>query len=300
MTVSFTALILAGGIRRSELSAQLGRPVLCLPVTRTQTVLDAWLAALANIGDCQSIRIVVSEQDDATQIRHSLEDVAESRPGIEHVQVIVEPARWRGTGGTIQDVVADVSERELFLMVEGSCLPPPWLERLFEPLGADGICSIGIGDESEPAGVYAFKGEVLTLFPSVGYFDVKEQLLPMLYEGGRGARAVKVADHVTRLRERMGYLDAVSRMSGQQMVNDARDEARRRVSTSAVVSATSLVEADVVIEDDAIVHDSVVMTGAVIRAGAVVKRSVVGSNVEITARRIVNETVESGPAGPRR
>ncbi len=301
MTPSFTSIILAGGIRRPQLSAQLGMPVLCLPVSRADTVLSAWLRSLSAAGDCQSVRIVVSDENDARQIRQHLDELSVSQTERADVQVILEPAKWRGTGGTLQDVVADVDEGELLLMVEGSCLPPVSLDLLFEPLASKGICTVGIGDHSEPAGAYAFKREVLSLFPSVGYFDVKEQLLPKLYDHGRGARAVKVTDHVVRLRGRVGYLEAVSRVAGQgQMVGDGCDRDWSRVSSSAMVSATSLIGADVVIEDGAVIHDSVVMTGSVVRSGAIVRRSVVGSNAEIRARRILTETVEPGGSGARR
>lgn len=289
---SVTAILLAGGLRASPLGRKLGIPALCLPLGGGHTLLSDWLDALSKAGDCHAVRIVVSDEDDAKAIDKTLGEVNRpDLPGMD-VRVTLEPARWRGTGGTIRDVVEQMERGEVVLLVEASCLPPTQLNLLLESLEGH-MAMVGVGG-SEPAGVYVLKREAFDLVPRVGFFDIKEQLFPALYKQGSSVGAIKLADHAIRLRTRGGYLQAVAARHYPHVEAAVRlhDRVTCKIAPSARIEGVSLIGKGAVIEEGALVRDSVVLEGVVIGRGAVVTRSVIGVDVEIGAGRFITDAIE--------
>jgi UDP-N-acetylglucosamine 2-epimerase (non-hydrolysing) len=296
----FTAIILAGGLRPSPLSRELGMPALCLPLGGASTLLSSWLDAFIEAGDCHNVRIVVSDEEDSQAINGALAAIERPEVRAVDVRVMVEPARWRGTGGIIRDVVDHMPPGEVVLLAEAGCLPPPDLHRLLESL--DGrSAAVGV-DGLEPAGVYALRRQAFELVPRVGFFDIKEQLLPALYKQGTGAHAVRLGGQTIRVRTRGGYLQAVSTRVSSQAEAAARlsDMLAGRISRAARIEGACVVGRSVVIEERAVVHDSVILDGAVVRRGAVVSRSVIGAGAEVADGRIVIDSVEPSRSGALR
>src|SRR5690606_10513406 len=101
------------------------------------------------------------------------------------VRIVAEPAAWRGAAGILRDVIDSVPEDGLVLVCEGKRLPPatfaPLLEAFWsaeEHAGVVGVCGV-----DEPAGVYLFDRQILSLIPRIGYVDMKEQFLPAACRG---------------------------------------------------------------------------------------------------------------------
>ncbi|MCH8315016.1 MAG: hypothetical protein IIA64_03495 [Planctomycetes bacterium] len=198
---------------------------------------------------------------------------------------MIERASWRGSAGLLRDVVGSIGDNEIVVAVEAHCLPPPSLEPLLHALNGEVQAVVGAGAEDEPAGVYAFRHAALNSVRPIGYVDLKEQLLPALYSQGTPVRLVRIGEHVIRLRDQIGYLDAVSTslngMGPATMVSRRSSEAM--IARSARIVSGSIVESDAVIEAQAIIHGSIVLSGAVVESGAIVSRSIVGPGAVVPA-----------------
>ena len=289
---SVDVLMLAGALHPSPLRRQLGMPPLCLPLGDGQTLLTAWLDTLRDGVAGADIQIAVNTKQDAEAIR-SLVEIA----GIEGApRVVREPASWRGTGGIIRDLCPDGSGRAL-LVVEANCLPPASLQSLVGTLDDQTQGVVGTTADDEPTGLYLFEPATLEVIPRIGYFDLKEQLLPALNTSGSRIRAVRVTDRVFRLRDRSSYLQAVRAFAEWRGSTDEfRVSPQATVAASARIFGDSIIEAEVIVEADAVVHDSVLLSGATVERGAVVSRSIVGRGVRIPAAGSILDLVagESG------
>ena len=287
MEQSFVVIMLAGALQPCPLQQQLPIPLLCLPIGRRGSLLDAWLATIGRSGKCRRVEIVVSTEDDVRALR-GMAAANRVRYGSHPptITVTVERASWRGSAGLLRDVAGSIGDNEIVVAVEAHCLPPPSLEPLLHALNGEVKAVVGAGADDEPAGVYAFRHAALNSVRPIGYVDLKEQLLPALYSQGTPVRLVRIAEHVIRLRDQIGYLDAVSAslngMGQATMVSRRSSEAM--IARSARIVSGSIVERGAVIEDQAIIHGSIVLNGAVVESGAIVSRSIVGPRAVVPAR----------------
>jgi len=289
----FSALLLAGGLQPSPLREALRLPALCLPLTRDETLLDRWISLLTQTVGCQRIVIVVSTATDRDAIEATLADrSAYGLSGAESVEVRIDPRRFRGPSGLARDLVDDLGLKpaDHMLIVEAACMPPPTLAPMFDACD-DGIAGvIGSSTKLEPAGVYLFTRTTLEQIPKIGFHDLKEQTLPMLYEAGQRCRAAQVVLRVRRIRDRISYLTVVEE-ERQRAERAPHDGVIAQLSPSARISGTCLVCDDVIVEDGAVLHESVVLRGAVIGGGAVISRSVIGPGVRVAARSVIRGEV---------
>ena len=180
----------------------------------------------------------------------------------------------------------------MLVAVEAACLPPSSLTPLLASIatGSEGV--VGIGSHFDPAGVYGFRRSALKHVPAVGYFDLKEQLLPEMYTRNASVHAVRVTENVIRLRDREGYLQAISWLVGSEDNGESRHcSSVTTIAPSVRFVGTCLIDANAKLEDGAIVRDSVVLDGAVVGIGAVVNRSVIGSGAVIAAGHVVTNAV---------
>ena len=286
MEHSFTVIMLAGALQPCPLQQQLSIPLLCLPIGRRGSLLDAWLATIGRSGRCRHVEVIVSTEDDVQALKGLAANRVRTGPPLPTIAVTVERASWRGSAGLLRDVVNSIGDNEIVVAVEAHCLPPPSLEPLFYALNGEVKAVVGAGADDEPAGVYAFRRVALNSVRPIGYVDLKEQLLPSLYSQGTPVRLVRISEQVIRLRDQVGYLDAVSAslngMGSATMVSRRSSEAM--IARSARIVSGSIVERGAVIEDQAIIHGSIVLNGAVVESGALVSRSIVGPGAVVPAR----------------
>ncbi len=286
MDQSFVVIMLAGALQPCPLQQQLPIPLLCLPIGRRGSLLDAWLATIGRSGRCRRVEIIVSTEDDVQALRGLAANRVRTGPRLPTIAVTVERASWRGSAGLLRDVVGSIGDNEIVVAVEAHCLPPPSLEPMLHALNGEVEAVVGAGADDEPAGVYAFRHAALNSVRPIGYVDLKEQLLPALYSQGTPVRLVRIGEHVIRLRDQIGYLDAVSAslngMGPATLVSRRSSEAM--IARSARIVGGSIVERGAVIEDQAIIHGSIVLNEAVVESGAIVSRSVVGPGAVLPAR----------------
>ena len=298
---SIRAVLLAGRIRAAHRLDSLEVHMLSLPMGRQGSLLDSWLAVLAGLPNLREVQVIVNSEAEAESIRASMSESHLQSPTVP-VQVIAEPASWRGAAGIIRDVTTGLGPDDLVLVCEAKRLPPPSLQPLLEAnfsrpnvSGVVGLCA-----SNDPAGVYLFGSPALQLIPRIGYFDLKEQFLPAIVEAGRRIVTAPLGDSAMRINDLESYLAAVrATMLGPacgppcaSAASLIRSSAHASISSSASLDGCCIVEAGAVIEDGAVVHDCVVLWGATIGGGTVISRSVVGPLASIEPRsRIVRELI---------
>lgn len=307
-TRTLAAVILAGRLRQAPLQESLNLHLLCLPIGRGGTLLEAWLAILRAVPELREIRVVVNTVEDAAAVRAVVPREFRGPTARPSIEVMAEPRSWRGAGGIVRDVTEGLPDDAVVLVCEGTRLPPQSIEPLLAAMSATGddapAGTVGVTGDDAPAGVYAFRRKALNLAPRVGYYDLKEQFLPAMAEENLQVVIARLGDETYRLRDLDSYLTAVrsslergqtpaaghTLMSGDRP-SALRVSARASVSGSAVLDGFCIIEPGAVIEDGAVVHDSVVLWGATVGGGAVVSRSVIGPLASVDPRTRVIRTI---------
>lgn len=307
-TRTLSAVILAGRLRQAPLQESLNLHLLCLPVGRSGTLLEAWLAILRAVPELQQIRVVVNTAEDATAVRAVLPRELRGPTARPAIEVMAEPRSWRGAGGIVCDVIDGLPDDAIVIVCEGTRLPPESIDPLLSAMAVSGETAptgaVGVTGDDAPAGVYAFRRKALKLVPRVGYYDLKEQFLPAMAEENQQVVVARLGDQTYRLRDLESYLSAVrsSLERGQpassghvlgagDVPSALRVSARASVSGSAVLDGFCIIEPGAVIEDGAVVHDSVVLWGATVGGGSVVSRSVIGPLASVDPRSRVIRTI---------
>ncbi len=294
-----SSIMLAGTILPTPFQEALGVPMLCLPIGRTGSMLDAWRRVLGQLDRNQNVRLVVKSPAELKQVSALVKSQSGHTDG-PAIDVIREPGAWRGVAGLLHDLTRDRQTTEIVVVCEAHCHPPRSLQPMLEAMSDDTIGVVGITERGEPAGVYAFRIEAFDGVSRIGYCDLKEQLLPILNERGLKVIAQPVSERVQRLRDLDSYLAAVRaslRIKGETESFTRRVAALADVSPSATLDGFCVIEPGATIEDGAVIHDSVVLSGAVVGGGAVVSRSVVGPRVRVKPRSQVVHDVLPSPRG---
>jgi hypothetical protein len=272
-------LVLAGGLpglRAVPLARALGVSVALLPIDERQTVLHRWLQVLSAIPAVS--RPVVLLTDDGE--RDLFEHVLQSNTAL--LWSGGQDSLHRGSAGIVADAfsscfTAKGIEVSGVVVVESSRWPFTGFGRSFELLpnpcarfGEDPW--VGITSAGEPLGVAYLPARSVAMIPSIGYFDLKEQLLPLLHREGSGALPLRIEAQARDCRTRASYLESIRQELGGR---GPRIAATARCAASARVEGASIICAGAEVADGALVLDSVVLPGAVVGARCVVARSVV-------------------------
>jgi len=297
MKRSIYAILLAGRLRPSPLVELLETPVICLPVGRRGSLLDAWMDVLHKLPALEQVQVVVNTVSEVQAVE-AMAGIGSAYEALDDsVHVIAEPAPWRGAAGIVRDVATDLPDDALVLICEAKRLPPCTLEPMLDiPFDGEGAVSgmVGICGSDMPLGVYIFNRNALNIIPEIGYFDLKEQLLPALRRAGQRVGAVRIGQGVWRLNDLDSYLECVRQSFA---LSDSGGECHTRIAASACVAPTAslvghcIVEPGAVIADGAVIHDSVVLWGAMVGESALVTRSVVGSLATVEPHAQVNHTI---------
>jgi hypothetical protein len=271
--------MLAGALHPPPLRQQLGMPVVCLPLGVCGKLLTAWTDALGEALDAPIVQIAVNSEEDAQTLRTTIDEQGVNGSA----RVVAEPASWRGTGGLIRDLCRDDPDRGI-MVVEAHCLPPASLDGLLQALDDSTHGVVATTDDEEPAGLYVFDQTALKPIPAIGYFDLKEQLLPALNRRGCQIRAVRITDRVFRIRDRASYLQAIRAIAERHGEGSGLWRSPEAdIAPSARIAGHCIVEQQVVVKEGAVVHDSVLLSGAIVEEKAVVSRSVVAPGVRVAA-----------------
>lgn len=288
----FVVILLAGGLRTSDLHQSLGFPVPGLPLEPRRTVLQAWIDVLRadhRLLDA-SLVLTCSSEGDREWFSAEVRRMTNAGP----IEVMLDRRPHRGVGGLVADTISERDPDLDVMVVEVTTLPPPSVSNAIDALRDASALVVGASLDDRPAGVVVLKRRVLEIVPRIGYLDLKEQFIPQAV--ARGFRAVPacVTSTAVRLSDRRNYLRAVRIWQERGPTS----EAERRLP---FVSAGSSVVCDgAVVHERAVIRDSVVLPGAVIASGAVVARSVVGPLIRIPENTIVVDGVVADPSLARR
>jgi N-acetylglucosaminyldiphosphoundecaprenol N-acetyl-beta-D-mannosaminyltransferase len=264
-------VLLGGSVRPSPLAQATGRSVLDLPLERSTTLINFWLAQAKDIAELAGldpgrlpVRVMVSQ--------NSPEPESAEERFFGTFRIERDRSEYRGTGGVLRDVGSEYDDDDLILVANAAQI-------LLDPLAAvaaaldrkGGDVGLVSHDDGTPSGIMLLSCKALRLAPVTGFADMKEQVLPLI--------ASRFDVRVLRRRRPTGlpvrtledYIQALRfhhlRRAGKPVMNDPLAEDWS--------AAFSLVEAGATVDPTARVHDSVVLSGSAVEPGAVLVRSVV-------------------------
>ncbi|MEQ8770543.1 MAG: hypothetical protein RIB60_08550 [Phycisphaerales bacterium] len=254
--------------------------MLDLSIAPGETVLEQWLRVLSGVS--APIRVVHGPQIPAPAVPASRSEM---------IETIRERDAYRGPAGAIRDVTGDLHPDAWALVIEATRYYSGSIDAVLAAISRDDVdVLVTCNADRTPAGVYAMRRSVLDHVASVGYVDLKEQLLARARAAGDRVRVVEQPDGVSfPLRTRAELLRAAS-MSGGERGTDRHGSAR-------VLTGerwASVVAADASIDASAVIVESVVMPGARVEANTVVARSIVCPGAHVAADSVVlDQTVRA-------
>jgi hypothetical protein len=275
-------VLLAASLRPTPLTAAIGRSVLDLPVERDRTLLDLWSehvrSLAASLGTAQ-LPLRILRDGDTPAARPSAGAGAA-------VSVEVDPAEYRGTAGVLRDVTGGYDDADRVLVVNAAqYLVEPLRETavLLETVGGGGGVSMVAHEDGTPSGAMLVTCGCLRLVPSVGFFDMKEQALPLIakhYPVRVVSRRELVSKPIRSLSEYIGVLRWHHlTQRADPLPDDPFREDWRPVFT--------IVEDGSEVDARATVQDSVVLRGGRVERGAIVVRSLVAPGATVRRGEIV-------------
>jgi len=122
-----------------------------------------------------------------------------------------------GTAGSIRDA-ANGEKDNLLVVFPANMVRPPDISLLIaahHEQGADLTVAFNPASENdkirgEAAGIYVCNSSVLEHIPAVGYYDIKESLIPELLRAGKRVHYSVLLHSAGNFRDWQGYLDAIS------------------------------------------------------------------------------------------
>lgn len=263
-------ILLAGGLRRSPLTAAAGMSVLDLHITPTRTLLEFWL---------DRIGAITGHAAGEVRVMHCANTPAPQRPrrGREATVRIAEDYQpYRGPAGIARDACSDVGPDALVLIAEAGRLPAADLAPLLAGHLAHGAdVTVGASPDGSPAGVYLARCSTIALAPARGFMDLKEQWLSRVLERGLSVRVLTLEPPgMPPLRTRGQFVRAIRLLAGAPAAA-AGFPTGHFAATGANLRLHSVVAEGARVDEGALIVDSVVMPGAVVEAGSVVARSIV-------------------------
>lgn len=179
-----------------------------------------------------------------------------------------------GTAGCIRDA-ADQESEELIIVLPASITCPPDIDPLISEHRRGGAhltvmlnpCREKGSHTEQASGIYVCNSRILQHIPRVGYFDIKEGLIPNILSAGNTIHAAELRYGAGNFRDSRGYLHAISRY----MVEIAPNQRGDSESCKNVESEEVWIAPNASIESGSRVYGpAVIMDGATVGAGAVV------------------------------
>ncbi|MFG0307525.1 MAG: hypothetical protein ACF8Q5_15090 [Phycisphaerales bacterium JB040] len=257
-------VILGGGISPVPLARATGMAVLDLPIRE-----DTTLGQLVRDRLTETFRLPAGQR--ALVVRSEGLPIPRRLP--ECLQLMTEPQRYRGPAGAVRDVCGRGDPDAWILVVEGNRYMSESLAPMVRQAGDDADVVIGTNPDSSPAGVYLLRRRVVDMTPTMGFLDLKEQLLNKCRaSGGRTVAASFAGAGVFQIRTRSDLLRAI------EIDSRTRHDRGHSLYVKRVVAQqkwASLILPNSTVDPEAVLIESVVMDGADVGPGAVVVRSVV-------------------------
>ena len=259
----------------------MGIPPPLLPVAPSLLLVECWKEKLADYVEADSpLNILLS----STMGFQSM-DLLASDPRFIRA---LDPRPHRGTAGVLADYlerdVSDSKDLDYVLVIDRSSCPPRSLSGFMEALEAGPDILIGVSELDRLTGIMAIKPEVLKFVPSVGYFDIKEQLVNKAADADFKVSVTSIMPRSIPINSVASWIEAIRYLA----YPDPAAESDRKF----VVEGVSCIDPSATI-GNAMVRDSIIMKGAVVSDGAVVARSVVCPGAEVKSKTRVIDSVVS-------
>jgi len=285
---------------------------------------------LAWMRDAGVVRVTVCANASSRLVRRALGDGTWLHVDLHYYE------DWtpRGPAGCVRDAGLDAACDRL-VVSEATILPDVDLQALLEAHARSGAAvTVVAARERErpnggepsltPAGVYVFERDALLHVGETGYQDIKEVLIPWLYERGvpvcvhaQPAPCPRVADvasylainglAVERLTERPAAMGGYERVNGGFVHHSAQVSSPERLIGPVLIGPETVVAADVtivgpatigaecVIDSSAVVCGSVLWDGCHVGREAVIDQSVLSQGVWVAPGRSVAQVAAGWP-----
>jgi mannose-1-phosphate guanylyltransferase len=216
----------------------------------------------------------------------------------------------RGAGGCVKDAAAQ-SSSDLFIVTDGTSVPtadiPALLARHVETGAALTVVAhrrtspYAAGTQFSPTGTYVFNRDVLDQIPATSFHDIKEGLMPKLYQDGRQIALFEVASASPRVLNADSYM-ALNRWMIERVSAATAPSAGRFRGLSAhpsawvddnavIVGPVVLGEGARILSNATLVGPCVIGPGTTVCSQATVARSVVWENSVIGRDAFVDQCI---------
>ncbi len=210
----------------------------------------------------------------------------------------MEARAHRGTAGTIADwcVASNLEEKEVewILLIEGSASPAVDLSCLAKAISEESEFDVilGISELDRHCGCMLIRRSVFEHVPDLGFFDLKEQLLPVIRETGGRIGGEVIATRALRISDQTSWLQILAAWNARRSSKDGPGSASgERRKPSLIMPGARTEGAEII--------GSIILNGAVVEPGAVVARSVIASGVRIPAGTVVTDMLLGTDGGSR-
>jgi N-acetylglucosaminyldiphosphoundecaprenol N-acetyl-beta-D-mannosaminyltransferase len=280
-------ILLGGSVRASGLAQAARRAIVDLPISEDRTILDQWAWQSA-----ETARLMGREKL-PTRLVLSAESPLPRSATPRSIAIEHDAHPFRGTGGALRDAAIAGNESDLLLVASAPQVlldPLPLLLAALHRLGGD-VAIIAHADGT-PSGVMLLPRAALNLVPNFGFFDLKEQALPLIAKQFDVRVLRRARPTGLPVRSAAGYCAAL------------RQYHRRRAGLPAGspgtggeqwTSAFSIIEPGAIVAPGAQLHDGIVLEGARIEAGATVVRSLIGPGGIVRRGQTVVDELIAGP-----
>jgi hypothetical protein len=259
-------------------------------------VLAWWLDSLLHGGVACGVSVAVAEESE----RPFYERIALESGFEERFRVWIDRSQHRGAGGTVRDHFDDLGPEAVadgVLIAECSTFGEFDLSRFLDAIVPEADATVLAGPDGSPCGVMHLTARALGRIPAIGYFDLKEQLLPSIAAAGGLVPVVRSNAAPFRISDRASYL---ALLESRHACGAAMISSHATVDPSAFIEGASLVARGAVVRERAIVSGSVVMQGAQVGVGAVVARAVVPPGARVPpGAHVIDEVFASLSPGGR-
>lgn len=296
------AIVLAGqgsSTRTARLSTSLGLPIAALPINGERNLVECWIRRIAEAGFAGTVVIAITSESERAYF-----EALSAPPGM-RIEVRVDSSGHRGAGGTVGDAWRELRERPAagvdwtggVLVIEASNPPQFDFARLFATIDRSYGAVIGAAGDASLSGISWISETALSLIPTIGYFDLKEQLVTAIVASGRSVQPCFGWAESCRIVDRESYLRAVALMHDGSSSAYGVDAL---IEQGAVVRGDSIVCRGAVVERGALVIDSAILPGARVCADAVVARSIVPPGSHVPCGYLVVDEIFGALGSPAR
>lgn len=199
-----------------------------------------------------------------------------------------------GTAGCLRDAKLHL-DNSPFIVINGNVLTRVNIASMVSfHKESNAFATIGeIRDESSPIGIYMFNQEVFDFIPGRGYFDIKEQLLPLLKREQNSVHLFHLTGYWNNLFNISDYIHANYDILEDEIMNWKIDSSKLKLHMSPLGS--------IVVGDNCYIHKTVKLIGplvigdnCIIEEEVTIKNSIIWSDCHLKKETVLNHCIIAG------